>query len=107
MCGGKNMPSSWFKQYYCHKFTRRIFNALEFSCKCHHFVLQTAFKNWQKFHDNHERCDLASSQIDSILRTMGVDNLDPRLKHVYDQKDMMRTQSHWLVGGDGWAYDIG
>ena len=20
---------------------------------------------------------------------------------------MLRTQSHWLVGGDGWAYDIG
>ena len=26
---------------------------------------------------------------------------------IYEQRNLLRTQSHWLVGGDGWAYDIG
>lgn len=69
--------------------------------------LKTAMKNWMKYQLDSERCDTAASQIESIMRTIGLKNLDPRLSSIYAQKDMLRTQSHWLVGGDGWAYDIG
>jgi len=69
--------------------------------------LAAALKNWVKYFNVGDRCDEASSQVESTLRTMGLENLDPRLKNIYEQKDMLRTQSHWLVGGDGWAYDIG
>ncbi len=29
------------------------------------------------------------------------------MQAIYEKRNMLRTQSHWLVGGDGWAYDIG
>lgn len=68
--------------------------------------LKTAFNNWVQYMDNPDRCEKASLEIEKILKGMGPD-LDPRLQHVLDKRDMLRTQSHWLVGGDGWAYDIG
>lgn len=29
------------------------------------------------------------------------------LKEIHDEKDMFVKKSHWIFGGDGWAYDIG
>lgn len=68
--------------------------------------LTTAFNSWIQYIDNPDRCEKASLQIEKILKEMGP-NLDPRLQNILEHRDMMRTQSHWLVGGDGWAYDIG
>eukprot|EP00494_Astrolonche_serrata_P024076 UN24334 len=31
----------------------------------------------------------------------------PLLEKMWDESEMLRPQSHWLIGGDGWAYDIG
>eukprot|EP00933_Yihiella_yeosuensis_P073880 TRINITY_DN8266_c1_g3_i1.p1 TRINITY_DN8266_c1_g3~~TRINITY_DN8266_c1_g3_i1.p1 ORF type:complete len:1881 (-),score=449.35 TRINITY_DN8266_c1_g3_i1:199-5841(-) len=31
----------------------------------------------------------------------------PELKQLYQNRDMFGRISHWIVGGDGWAYDIG
>jgi pyruvate/2-oxoacid:ferredoxin oxidoreductase beta subunit len=44
--------------------------------------------------------------LETALNRMGP-NLDPRLQNILEQRSMLRTQSNWLVGGDGWAYDIG
>ena len=30
-----------------------------------------------------------------------------KLQKLYDERDMFTRFSHWIVGGDGWAYDIG
>mmetsp|Transcript_33261 Transcript_33261/g.73565 ORF Transcript_33261/g.73565 Transcript_33261/m.73565 type:complete len:1321 (+) Transcript_33261:162-4124(+) len=32
---------------------------------------------------------------------------DPRLERLYAERDMLLKPSIWIVGGDGWAYDIG
>ncbi len=32
---------------------------------------------------------------------------DETLGAIYDEKDMFTKPSHWIFGGDGWAYDIG
>ena len=32
---------------------------------------------------------------------------DPLLTKIYEQKDLLVKTSQWIVGGDGWAYDIG
>ena len=32
---------------------------------------------------------------------------DKTLAAMYDEKDMFTKPSHWILGGDGWAYDIG
>eukprot|EP01028_Stygiella_incarcerata_P013541 TRINITY_DN82756_c0_g1_i1.p1 TRINITY_DN82756_c0_g1~~TRINITY_DN82756_c0_g1_i1.p1 ORF type:complete len:1250 (-),score=325.49 TRINITY_DN82756_c0_g1_i1:111-3488(-) len=33
--------------------------------------------------------------------------MHPRIEEVYNGLDIMTKPSHWLMGGDGWAYDIG
>ena len=69
--------------------------------------LKTAFNNWLQYMENPEKCEEYSAEIENILDKMGKDNVDPRLLPLLEERDMLRTQSHWLVGGDGWAYDIG
>ena len=32
---------------------------------------------------------------------------DPLLNEIYRQRDYFVKRSHWIFGGDGWAYDIG
>ena len=65
-----------------------------------------AMKEWIQFVDNPDKCEDASQILETALKRMG-SNMDPRLQSILEQKEMFRTQSHWLVGGDGWAYDIG
>jgi pyruvate-ferredoxin/flavodoxin oxidoreductase len=31
----------------------------------------------------------------------------PKLQKLHDQRDIFGRHSHWIIGGDGWAYDIG
>ena len=35
-----------------------------------------------------------------------IENLPKPLQDLADNKDYLVTQSQWLIGGDGWAYDI-
>ncbi|CAH1775312.1 unnamed protein product [Owenia fusiformis] len=69
--------------------------------------LKKAFGNWLKNIDNAEPCEKFSSEIEDIIGNMDLDTINPALRRIYEQRDMLRTQSHWIVGGDGWAYDIG
>ena len=64
--------------------------------------VKTAFNDWIKYMDNPDRSEVISATIEKLLM-QDPDNLDPRLLSILKQKDMLRTQSHWLVGGDGWA----
>jgi pyruvate-ferredoxin/flavodoxin oxidoreductase len=34
-------------------------------------------------------------------------NADPLLSEIYDRRDFFVRKAQWIVGGDGWAYDIG
>lgn len=52
--------------------------------------------------------DAAESKKYSIaLRALLKDAGDPRLQEIYADKDLYVKKSHWIFGGDGWAYDIG
>ena len=31
----------------------------------------------------------------------------PELKEILEKKQFLIKRSHWIFGGDGWAYDIG
>ncbi len=41
------------------------------------------------------------------LKTLLKDETKGILKDIYDEKDIFVKKSHWVFGGDGWAYDIG
>lgn len=48
-----------------------------------------------------------SAKYGFALKTLLKDQPDSFLKEIYDEKDVFVKQSHWVFGGDGWAYDIG
>ncbi|PKM87571.1 MAG: pyruvate:ferredoxin (flavodoxin) oxidoreductase [Firmicutes bacterium HGW-Firmicutes-12] len=48
-----------------------------------------------------ERADSLIIAIESEKSTNGI------LQNIYHRRDFLVKRSHWIFGGDGWAYDIG
>eukprot|EP01065_Artemidia_motanka_P047259 TRINITY_DN7361_c0_g1_i1.p1 TRINITY_DN7361_c0_g1~~TRINITY_DN7361_c0_g1_i1.p1 ORF type:complete len:2051 (+),score=805.57 TRINITY_DN7361_c0_g1_i1:77-6229(+) len=67
--------------------------------------LRIAFQNWLKTQDDYEKCDPHVVQIERLLTAEHGSH--GALELVYAEMDMFRPQSQWIIGGDGWAYDIG
>ncbi|XP_064607290.1 pyruvate:ferredoxin oxidoreductase-like [Liolophura sinensis] len=67
--------------------------------------LHSLFGKWVKNMDSSAHCDNLAPMIEEALEKEK--DKDPILQRLHQQRDLFRTQSHWLVGGDGWAYDIG
>ncbi|HEX2969431.1 MAG TPA: pyruvate:ferredoxin (flavodoxin) oxidoreductase [Bacteroidales bacterium] len=65
--------------------------------------LKTVFEEWLKVKDNGEASKAASQLvIDACMK----DN-SAVAKEILDLKQYLVKKSHWIFGGDGWAYDIG
>ncbi|MFH2093705.1 MAG: pyruvate:ferredoxin (flavodoxin) oxidoreductase [Pseudomonadota bacterium] len=65
--------------------------------------IKEALTGWLAGKDNAEESKKYSLALKTLLKneTGGI------LKEIYDEKDMFVKKSHWVFGGDGWAYDIG
>jgi pyruvate-ferredoxin/flavodoxin oxidoreductase len=67
--------------------------------------LREALADW------HDRRDLSSGTRDRASRLVAALELhrgsDPLLNEIYDRRDFFVRKAQWMVGGDGWAYDIG
>ena len=48
-----------------------------------------------------------SKKYSFALKTLLKDETTGILKEIYDENDVFVKKSHWIFGGDGWAYDIG
>ena len=48
-----------------------------------------------------------SKKYSFALKTLLKDEKNGLLKDIYNEKDVFVKKSHWIFGGDGWAYDIG
>jgi pyruvate-ferredoxin/flavodoxin oxidoreductase len=48
-----------------------------------------------------------SQKYGLALKILLKDESNTILKDIYDEKDIFVKKSHWIFGGDGWAYDIG
>ncbi len=66
------------------------------------------FKAWLEGKDDAEASKAASSAVLAAVEA-GTDNADLKVVFAYveDNKDYLVKRSMWIVGGDGWAYDIG
>lgn len=42
-----------------------------------------------------------------LKAALAVEGTNSALKEVYDNHDLFAKPSQWMIGGDGWAYDIG
>ncbi|HLN22296.1 MAG TPA: pyruvate:ferredoxin (flavodoxin) oxidoreductase [Bacteroidales bacterium] len=64
---------------------------------------RAAFEEWLKAKDNGEASKAASEKV---IEACKKDN-SPVTKEIMQLKQYLVKKSHWIFGGDGWAYDIG
>src|SRR6056297_239313 len=63
------------------------------------------FKNWIDNMKNPEKTKELSKKIKNALEDEDKDNC--KIKELIDLEEYLTKKSVWIVGGDGWAYDIG
>lgn len=68
--------------------------------------VKDAFEQWLAGIDDAEASKAATSKILEAMKTIDYEK-DPILKEIMENKDHLVKKSHWMIGGDGWAYDIG
>lgn len=70
-------------------------------------AVKAPFVEWLGCYEDAEASKVASAKILSVLDA----NVDAAAKEILEyarnQKDYLVKRSVWIVGGDGWAYDIG
>ncbi|WP_251860559.1 pyruvate:ferredoxin (flavodoxin) oxidoreductase [Clostridium sp. Marseille-Q2269] len=67
--------------------------------------LRAALEDWLTNVDLGEGTrERADKVIELVGKEKGSDKL---LNEIYENKDFLVKRSHWIFGGDGWAYDIG
>lgn len=64
---------------------------------------RAAFKEWI---ENKEDAEKSKEASDKVIEALNKEN-DQIASDILALKDYLRKRSVWLVGGDGWAYDIG
>ncbi len=66
--------------------------------------LREALSGWLESRDDPEA---AKEHADSIKTLLEKDHKAPVLERIWNARDMLVPKSQWVIGGDGWAYDIG
>ena len=65
--------------------------------------VKEALNGWLAGKDNAEESQKYGFALKQLLK----DETDCLLTEIYEDKDIFTKKSHWIFGGDGWAYDIG
>ncbi len=67
--------------------------------------LKAAMKEWMENRDEGEGTRERADKLTALLeKEKGADAL---LNEIYGKKDFFVKRSQWIIGGDGWSYDIG
>ena len=66
--------------------------------------LKSLFEQWLEHFNDGDETDELSLKIQDELNDMDKQGV---LSEIWEAKDMLMKPSHWIIGGDGWAYDIG
>ena len=70
--------------------------------------VQEAFKDWIDNMEDGDGSKAASNKVIEALEGMKTcDGCENEIKDILEKKDFLIKKSVWIVGGDGWAYDIG
>jgi len=65
--------------------------------------MKAAFEEWIKAKDNGEASKVASEKVITVCSK----DKSEVAKEILNLKQYLVKKSHWIFGGDGWAYDIG
>ncbi|MCY6958088.1 pyruvate:ferredoxin (flavodoxin) oxidoreductase [Clostridium brassicae] len=68
--------------------------------------IKQAFNEWINCKEDGELSKGVSLKVLEVLKEYK-DKENPIIKEILDKKDFLIKKSHWIIGGDGWAYDIG
>jgi len=68
--------------------------------------LKAAFQEWIDGMEDGDKSKIASKKILDIINKGGYKK-NEIIKEILDKKDFLVKKSQWIIGGDGWAYDIG
>jgi pyruvate-ferredoxin/flavodoxin oxidoreductase len=68
--------------------------------------IKEAFREWLEGKDNADASKAASGKILNALSQHNY-NGNKILSQIMERKDFLIKKSQWMIGGDGWAYDIG
>lgn len=68
--------------------------------------VELVFRQWLDLKDEGEASKAASANVIKALSDTGV-NGNKLLDEILEKKDYLVKKSFWIIGGDGWAYDIG
>lgn len=70
---------------------------------------KAVFKNWLENKDNGELSKVASREVEAILAENNIENEEAKtlVEEIKERADFLVKRSQWILGGDGWAYDIG
>ncbi|ACA54449.1 pyruvate:ferredoxin (flavodoxin) oxidoreductase [Clostridium botulinum] len=67
--------------------------------------LRAALEYWL---NNKDLGEDTRERADKVIELVGKEKgSDKFLNEIYENKDFLVKRSHWIFGGDGWAYDIG
>lgn len=69
-------------------------------------ALGKAFNEWLESKDDGEASKAASANVVNALTSINRDG-NKLLEEIFEKKDYLVKKSFWILGGDGWAYDIG
>ena len=70
--------------------------------------LKDAFAAWEATKNNGEESRAASEKVLAALEGFTpCDACAKDIQNILDKKDYLVKKSQWIIGGDGWAYDIG
>ncbi len=67
---------------------------------------QEVFEEWLDSMDEGEASKTSTKKLLSVLEGDQYKD-DPMVQEILEKKDFLVKRSIWIVGGDGWAYDIG
>lgn len=69
--------------------------------------LKNAFREWIAGKDDGEASKAATAKILAALETEQIKTDNTHIQEIIAKKDYLIKRSQWMIGGDGWAYDIG
>jgi len=70
-------------------------------------ALTTLLSKWISHVEDAEKCNVLHPEIKRLLAEEAGPSSAQQLQAVARGQNMFVPPSHWIIGGDGWAYDIG
>jgi len=68
--------------------------------------IKEAFRGWLNAMDDGDMSKLATAKVFEALKQHNYTG-NKIIKEIIEKKDFLIKRSQWMIGGDGWAYDIG